>query len=72
MARYAQHMTSTSQHQKARADQVQNHAGGYVFAVDKWTQLDRFLILGCEGNTYYATEQAMTVDNAKCVRACLD
>lgn len=72
MARYAQHVHATSPRDKARADQVKNHAGGYVFAVDRWTQLDRFLILGCEGNTYYATERAMTVDNAKCVRACLD
>jgi 60 kDa SS-A/Ro ribonucleoprotein len=72
MARYAQHVSTTPQHARARAGQVVNHAGGYVFAVDRWTQLDRFLILGCEGNTYYATERAMTVDNAKCVRACLD
>ncbi|HEU4411450.1 MAG TPA: TROVE domain-containing protein [Polyangiaceae bacterium] len=72
MARYAQHVSPAPQHAKAREGQVMNHAGGYVFAVDKWTQLDRFLILGCEGNTYYATERAMTVDNAKCVRACLD
>ena len=72
MARYAQHVTPAPQLTKARADQVQNHAGGYVFAADKWAQLDRFLILGCEGNTYYASERAMTVDNAKCVRACLD
>lgn len=48
-------------------DEVKNSAGGYVFAVDAWTQLDRFLILGSEGGTYYATEQKLTVENAKAV-----
>ena len=33
-------------------DQVQNSAGGCVFAVDKWDRLRRFLILGSEGGTY--------------------
>ncbi len=28
--------------------QVKNSAGGYSFAVDDWTRLDRFLILGSE------------------------
>ena len=55
----------------ATIDQVVNSAGGYVFAVDKWTGLDRFLILGSEGGSYYATEQKLTRDNAKNVIACL-
>jgi 60 kDa SS-A/Ro ribonucleoprotein len=73
MTRYAQHVQThtTPQSEQARPDQVQNQAGGWVFKVDKWTQLDRFLVLGCEGNTYYATERAMTKDNAKNVVACL-
>lgn len=53
-------------------DEVQNSAGGYVFAVDAWTQLDRFLILGSEGGTYYASEQKLTVDNAKAVGKLID
>ena len=63
--------TKTPQTEPATIDQVVNSAGGYVFAVDKWTGLDRFLILGSEGGSYYATEQKLTRDNAKNVIACL-
>lgn len=52
--------------------QVQNSAGGYSFAVDCWTRLDRFLILGTEGGSYYATERALTIENAKAVSECID
>lgn len=45
-------------------DQVRGDAGGYVYALDRWAQLDRFLILGSEGGTYYATEQRLTKENA--------
>lgn len=51
--------------------QVQNSAGGFVFSVSKWTQLSRFLILGSEGGSYYATEQTLTRENAKAVEACI-
>ena len=39
--------------------QVPNSAGGYAFAVDDWARLERFLILGSEGGSYYATERAL-------------
>lgn len=51
--------------------QVQNSAGGYAFPVSIWTQLDRFLILGSEGGSYYATEQKLTVENVKIVAKCV-
>src|SRR3954452_11348523 len=50
---------------------VPNSAGGYTFAVDNWKRLERFLILGNEGGSYYATERQLTVENAKCVEAWL-
>lgn len=50
---------------------VQGDAGGYVYAVDKWTLLDRFLILGSEGGTYYVKEQELTARNAKNVIECI-
>jgi 60 kDa SS-A/Ro ribonucleoprotein len=53
------------------ASQVANHAGGFVFAVDEWTRLRRFLILGVDGPTYYVTEQALVKENAEAVRACI-
>ena len=56
-----------------RADRMaQNSAGGYVFPVDDFTRLRRFLILGSKGGTYYAAERPLTVDNAKAVRRCID
>ena len=39
---------------------VANDAGGYVYALDDWARLDRFLILGTEGGTYYASEARLT------------
>src|SRR5260221_2020340 len=51
--------------------QVRNSASGYAFAVDDWTRLDRFLILGSEGGSYYATERQLTADNAQAVIRCI-
>jgi len=45
-------------------DQVANDAGGFVYALDPWDRLDRFLILGSEGGTYYAGERELTKANA--------
>ncbi len=50
---------------------VPNSAGGYAFAVDDWKRLERFLILGSEKGSYYATERALTIDNAQAVVRCL-
>lgn len=53
-------------------DMVVNSAGGYVFQVNDWDYLDRFLILGSEGGTYYVTEQKLTQDDAKHVQHLID
>jgi len=45
-------------------DMVENNAGGFVFKLDEWKQLERFLILGSEGGTYYVSEKKLTADNA--------
>lgn len=45
--------------------QVRNSAGGFVWELDAWAMLDRFLILGTESGTYYATPRALTAQNAK-------
>lgn len=60
----------TPQTEKAEENQVKNSAGGYVFQIDQWKQLERFLILGSDGGTYYATPQKLTRENAKVVQAC--
>src|SRR5438477_7590774 len=51
--------------------QVPNSAGGYAFAVDDWKRLDRWLILGSQGGSYYAREQKLTVENADAVIRCI-
>ncbi len=50
---------------------VVNSAGGFSFDVDDWKRLDRFLILGSEGGTYYIGEQKLTKDNAAGVARCI-
>lgn len=47
--------------------QVPNGAGGHAWAVDVWTRLRRFLVLGSEGGSYYASEWTLTRENAKAV-----
>ena len=37
--------------------QVPNSAGGHAWAVDDWTRLRRFLVLGSEGGSFYASER---------------
>ena len=46
---------------------VPNSAGGYAFPVDDWTRLDRFLVLGSDGGSYYAAERTLTRENAESV-----
>jgi 60 kDa SS-A/Ro ribonucleoprotein len=72
MTDYGQHFSTlkTPQVESARSDQKVNGAGGFVFTVDKWSRLDRFLVLGADGGTYYASEKALTVENARVVQEC--
>ncbi|MEM7029154.1 MAG: TROVE domain-containing protein [Chloroflexota bacterium] len=51
--------------------QVPNSAGGFVWQVDDWARLDRFLILGSEGGTYYIRPRKLTVENAEAVINCI-
>jgi len=56
---------------EALAGQVPNSAGGFSFQVDDWTRLERFLILGSEGNTYYTTAAVLTRENARSAERCI-
>jgi 60 kDa SS-A/Ro ribonucleoprotein len=51
--------------------QVPNSAGGHAWAVDDWTRLGRFLVLGSEGGSFYIGEWKMTRENAQAVENCL-
>jgi len=39
--------------------------GAQVFKTTKWTQFERFLVLGSEGGSFYVSENALTKENAK-------
>ncbi len=71
MTRYGTQLANTPQTSKARPDQKENSAGGFVFGIDKWKQLDRWLILGAMGGTYYAGESKLVRENAEIVHRCL-
>lgn len=51
--------------------QVPNSAGGFAWPVDKWVRLDRFLVLGTEGGTFYVGERALTREAAQSVVDCV-
>lgn len=44
-------------------NQVKNSAGGYVFQVTDAQRLQRFLILGTDGGTFYTSEKSLTNEN---------
>lgn len=64
------HMNATQQEQD-RSDQVQNNAGGFVFEVDKWSRLRRFLVLGAEGGSFYVGERKLVRENAVSLLECI-
>lgn len=43
--------------------QVKNNTGGFVFEVSDQSRLERFLILGTDGGTYYVNEEDLTQQN---------
>ncbi|WP_407539803.1 TROVE domain-containing protein [Deinococcus radiomollis] len=57
-----------TQRQRLTPDQARNNAGGFTFKVSDEGRFLRFLILGTEGGTYYATEAAHTVQATEFVR----
>jgi len=50
---------------------IPNNSGGYGFEVSMDKQLDRFLILGTEGGTYYVSEKKLTIDNCNNIVKCI-
>ena len=52
--------------------QEQNNAGGYSYVLDCWGRLQRFLILGSEGGTYYVGERDLTTQNTKTLLDCAE
>lgn len=54
------------------AEMVSNSAGGVTFTLDTWGYLDRFLILGSDTPSYYASAKKLTVGAGKNVIACIN
>jgi 60 kDa SS-A/Ro ribonucleoprotein len=54
-----------------RSTQVANSAGGYAWQVDDWMRLDRFLVLGAEGGTYYIREHDLVKQNHTAIVRCI-
>ncbi len=62
----------TPQHQPIPGSaQIQNSAGGFTWKLDDWARLDRFLVLGSEGGTFYIGERELTQANATVVMRCI-
>ena len=73
--RYGKHFSSKATPQSEPipgSTQVENSAGGFSWAVDDWVRLDRFLVLGSEGGTYYTSEKKLTKENAGAVLRCIN
>jgi len=71
---YSQHVSTRVTPQSEPipgSSQIPNSAGGYGWTVDNWTKLDRFLVLGSEGGSYYASERDLTKQNCDSVLRCI-
>ena len=51
--------------------QVVNSTGGFVWEVNDWDRLTRFLILGTEGGTYYTAAPDLLKSNHGAITKCL-
>ncbi|MDO5068240.1 MAG: TROVE domain-containing protein [Propionibacteriaceae bacterium] len=56
---------TTPQNEPADSRQVPNSAGGHTFQLDDHARLRRFLTLGVDGGTYYASPRDLALDNAQ-------
>lgn len=73
MAKYAKIISQpVPQTEPLDERQIVNSAGGYVYQLDDFARLDRFLVLGSDSSTYYASAKKLTKENAACVQRCYD
>ena len=64
--------TPQNERMLGRPEQVENNAGGFVWKIDDFARLRRFLILGSEGGTYYQGQHELSRENAEVVLRCAD
>lgn len=53
-------------------EMIRNSAGGFTFEITDWQKLERFLLIGTEGGTYYVGQKPMTLEHAKTVVKLLE
>lgn len=63
--------TPIPQTESLNEKQVKNNAGGFVYQISELQYLQRFLILGTEGGTYYQSERDLTKENVANIIKCL-
>ena len=64
MKQYLKFLNPTQQQPIPGQKMVKNNAGGYSFTISDKERLERFILLGSDDGTYYATEDKLTFDNA--------
>src|SRR6476469_4091567 len=57
---------------KVKSRHVLNSAGGRDYVVDDMIYFKRFLFLGTEKGTYYATKESLDADCAECIKRILE
>lgn len=67
---YAKLLTRAVPQSRSLPRQVKNNAGGYVFEVNRWQRLARFLILGADKGSYYQGATQLVRENAAVVQEC--
>jgi 60 kDa SS-A/Ro ribonucleoprotein len=67
----AQGLPLTGQMRPLDPRQIPNAAGGWVFPINRWDRLLRFLIIGTEGGTYYVDEGRIQTENLLNTAECL-
>jgi len=65
-------ITPVPQTEKADPRQVANSAGGYTFQLNPLGRLQRFLIIGSEGGSYYVGERDLTKQNLNNLKSLID
>lgn len=61
-------INKTVQVQKAKSNQVQNNAGGYVFKISDSSRLERFLILGVDSVKFYVNPSDLLTQDVDFLR----
>jgi len=56
---------------KIESDEIVNNAGGAAFQLNKWQQLERFIVIGSHRGTYYVTPRKLTMDNLGNIIDCI-